>query len=119
MTALTETLHTGGFLVSWLPGLSFEQVTIDESQDLVAGQVVAQAANGNYVAYDNDTTDGAEAAGILYEAVSTGTGETKKATIVARLAEVRDADITWGSANDTADITAGEADLDALFIIRR
>lgn len=113
----TETLHAGGFLVWEEDGyFSREQVTIAASQTLVAGQVLGVDSDGNYIAYDNDTTDGAEAKGILFADVTTGVGETVQATIIARMARVRAAELTWGDENDTNDRDAGIADLEALFI---
>jgi len=73
------------------------------SQDLVRvgrlRQIVRGASangldgSGNAIAYNNDTTDGATAIGILFDAVTTS-GATAQATIIARDAEVRSADLT-------------------------
>lgn len=52
-----ETLHPEAFLVSHHRGLSHEQVTIDQSQTLVAGQVLGRYAN----AVDTAVTQAANA----------------------------------------------------------
>lgn len=120
MTALTETLHAGGFIVSEANGYrSRDEVTIDESQTLVTGQVVMlNHAGTKWVAYDDDSFTDAAAGGILYDAVTTATGENKPATIIARDAEVDGTLLNWGG-NDTGDEDAGKVDLAALGIVIR
>lgn len=119
--ALTEARRTGEFILSEANGtLSRDTVTIVSGQTLAAGQVVGKVtASGKYAAFDNDTNTGVEtAAGILYEAVDASGGD-KTGVIISRFAEVNGNLLTWGADNDAGDITAGTAELAALYIFVR
>lgn len=119
--ALNESPHAGGFILSLANGFrSIDNVTIAANQKLEAGTVLGKVtATGHYVAYDNDNTNGSQAAaGILLHPIDT-TGGTKQAAIVARDAEVNEHELVWDEDNGTSDILAGIADLKALGIIVR
>lgn len=75
-------------------------------------------ADEQYKAFDMTATDGAQhAAGILWDAVTTDGSTTKQATVIARAAEVRAADLTWPASNLTAaQKAAAIAELQALGI---
>jgi len=125
MTALTEGRYPGDFLVSEAPGtLSRDDGTVDvpaATTTMEPGTVLGQlSATGHWVPYDDAASDGSEvAAGILYGPRlenDTGAISSQAATIVTRLAEVRDAGLIWGAGVDE---TAGLAGLAALFIVAR
>ncbi len=119
--ALTESTRPGEFIIAEANGsISREAVTIVSGQNLVAGTVVGKiTASGKYTAYDDDNADGSQtAAGILYAAVDASGGD-KAGVIIARHAEVIDAQLVWAATNDAGDKTAGKADLAALDIILR
>jgi hypothetical protein len=75
--------------------------TIADDTDFAAGDIVnVTVANvvWQHKAYDPAATDGAQVfAGILYDAVTTGSGETLAATAFVRQLEWRDNAIVWGS----------------------
>lgn len=114
--------RTGEFLLSEAPGtLSREAVVIASGAGaLAAGTVLGKVtASGKYIAYDDDNSDGSQAAtGVLLAAVD-ATSADQDAVMIARLAEVADAKLVWASTNDAGDITAGKVDLAALNIIVR
>ena len=114
MTIINEDPHAGGVIVSEANNTrSREVVTILADQVLKAGAVLGiVTASSKYVAYNNAAVDGSETAvAILYAPVD-ATGADQQATIIARDAEVNEAELDWGT-NDAAGITAGKADLAA------
>lgn len=130
MAVLTETAHTGGFIVCEANGYrSRDTVTLasNGSTEIAyqAGTVLAKVtASGKYVAYDNAGSDGTEAAAaILYaEMVVPATGDLK-ATAIVRDCEVNAAELVYdaslsGGSLTTAQ-TAAQADLLAQGIIFR
>jgi hypothetical protein len=123
MGVLTETAHTGGFMVAQAPGtISRDTVTVrvPASTTLQPGTVLGKvSASGKYVQFDDTLSDGGEsAAGILYGAAvnDAETAADVEAAIVNYCAEVREADLIWA---DGADSDAGLADLRALGIKAR
>lgn len=105
---LTETVHTGEYLISEGNGkISRDAITIVSGQNLPAGQVLGKVtASGKYAAYDNAALDGTEtAAGILYAAVD-ATGADMSGIMTARLAEVDGNLLTGSDANGVADLAA-------------
>jgi hypothetical protein len=123
MAALTESKHTGGFILSEANGLRSRDevtVTVAASTTLRPGQVLGKiTATGKYVPYNNDATpaaDGSEnAAGILYgELINEGLAPADFQGVVVNLdAEVKATDLIWGTGMDE---DAGIADLAALGI---
>lgn len=115
MPVKNEGKHTGEFILSEGNGtISREEVTIAAAAAaMVAGTVVGKiTASGKYAAYNNAAGDGTEvAAGILYTNVPDSAAD-QKAVIIARDAEVMEAELTGCDA-------AGKADLKALGIICR
>lgn len=66
--------------------------------------IANDAAAGIYVAFNQDGADGENIpVGVLFDAVTTGEGETASAVAIVRHAQVRGPDLTW-----PADIEAGE-----------
>jgi Bacteriophage lambda head decoration protein D len=122
---LAEGMHAGEFIVSEAAGTrSRDQVTIAAQLTLKAGHVLSKlASGGQWTEYDNSggtVPDGTEkAAGILLEAVTTGTGETAQAVVLLRDCEVNGGELTWHTGLSTADIAAGIADLALLGVIVR
>jgi hypothetical protein len=123
--SMTEGKYTAEFLISEGPGsISRENavVTVAASAKLVPGAVLALVGT-KYVEYDNAGTDGSQTAvAVLYaEADNTDGGSPADfdRAIVARLAEVRLADLAWFSGASAGDKTAGVADLLAVNIVAR
>jgi len=123
MGVLTETAHTGGFMVAQAPGTISRDtvtVTVPAATTLQPGTVLAQiGSSGKYVQFDDTLSDGGEtAAGILYgAAVNDGVAAADvEAAIVNYCAEVREADLIWAAGADSA---AGLAALRALGIKAR
>jgi len=115
MPTLTEGKHNIEFLLTEANGsLSREQVTIAAAAGaMVSGTLLGKiTASSKYVAYSNAASDGSEAvAGILlYNTKDLAVDQ--KAAIVARHAEVREADLVGLD-------TAARADLAALGIALR
>lgn len=125
--ALTEGKNTGEFILAEPEELISREtvtVTVAAATKLSPGRVLAQlSATGKYVDYDNAGSDGSEeAAGILYTELDNSAGVSPAdftAVIVARLAAVRKADLSWNSGVDGAGKTAAYADLAALQIMAR
>jgi hypothetical protein len=119
---LTEKHHTGGFLLSEGEGhYSRDNVTIDSSvaTALEPGTVLGKiTASSKYVAYDNQASDGSQAAaGVLYGYVAV-TGADQTAVAIVRTAEVNSDELVWPGGSPT-DQTAGIADLKAIGVIVR
>jgi hypothetical protein len=88
MTLLTESVHTGEYLLSEGNAVSREEVVI-AGGSFVAGQVLGIIiASGKYTAHDP------AAAAILYGAVDASAADAD-GVITARLAEVNDDLLTW------------------------
>jgi hypothetical protein len=116
----TEKVHAEEFVISEANRFrSRENITVVSGQNLVAGAVLGKiTSGGKYKAYDDDASDGSQAAaGILCQAVDASGGD-KDGAILIRDAEVDGDLLNWGS-NDSSEITAGIADLLALGIIVR
>lgn len=104
-------------------GLSAITIT-DSGADPSAGEtfgvpVTMAAASDRYVMHDPEALNGVEvAAGILFDAVTTGAGETAKAVAIVRDAEVNLALLDWDD-QDAGEKTAALATLAAAGIIAR
>lgn len=105
----TETLHAGEFLIAEGNGsISREEITIAAAAGaMVAGTVLGKiTASGKYTAYSDGAADGTQtAAGILYAAVP-DLAVDQKAVMIARHAEVEDAQLTGIDTNGRADLAA-------------
>lgn len=123
MTVLTETIHSGAYLVSEANGfLSREQVKVANTTKKLSGTVLGKVtATGVYDVYNPANSDGTQTvAGVLWNevpVVPAGTGQL--ATIHARQCEVRAIDLTWFAGATGAQIITGKAALAALGIIAR
>ena len=94
-TKLTEGKHAGEFILWEAGNISRDQATIDTG-NLVAGTVLGKiTATGKYVLHDADAGDGSQdAVAILFDNVDASSADVE-ATIVARLAEVSLAALTF------------------------
>lgn len=127
MAIKTEEQYTGEFILTEQPGeLSRDNVTVTApaTTKLEPGFVLGKiTATGAYAPYDNDNTDGTEAAaGVLYGEVdnTAGVAAADFAAVILNFgAEVRKSDLQWGSGVLAAEKTAAYADLAALFIKAR
>lgn len=122
MTTLTEAVHAAAFIVSESDDghLSRDQVTIDSGVTVNVGTVLGQkTVGGRFVPLNPAATDGSQNASAIaiYPAV-VGAGATARIAVIARVAEVRAADLDWGAAT-AAQIAAATAQLAALNIILR
>jgi hypothetical protein len=121
--ALTEDKRPGAFILAEAPNTISRDtvtVTVAATTTLSPGQVLGKiTATGKFVPYDNGATpasDGSQnAAGILYgELVNADSSPADMdGVIVNWTAEVRKADLVWGTGMDE---DAGLADLAALGI---
>lgn len=127
MAALTEGQNPGEF-IRHEPSEEISRetvtVTVAAATKMEPGHVLAQlSGTGKYVGYDNAGTDGSEeAAGVNYGVLDNSAGVAPAdftASIVARLAAVRKADLQWESGVDANGKLAAYADLAALLIIAR
>lgn len=120
MAILTDTAHTGEYIVSEANGYrSREEVTVDATGGaLIAGTVLGKVtASGKYIAHTIAASDGSEnAAAILYEGI--GAVEAKR-TITARDSEVNEPSLTFEDGISAANKTATIAALAALGIVMR
>ena len=121
MATLTESVHTGEFLVSESNNtLSREQVQLAPELDLLAGTVLGKiAATDTYVPLDLLSVEGSQrAAGILYNNTTTG-GSTGEAVIIARGAEVDKQLLIWPSVITEEQLNVALSELSELGIILR
>ncbi len=109
MTALTNRIRAGGFIESEANGFrSRQDVTIlggcgaGTTDVYYAGTVLGKlTSGGKYVASPATGGDGSETAyAILWDDVDTSNGDVV-ASVIARDAEVRLADLTWDASVDT------------------
>jgi hypothetical protein len=131
MTALTEGMYTGDWLIDEFgtPNYCREKVTVLSGQKLVSGAVVAKRSDGGnagkVVEYEGDGSNGTDAAvGILLfpvDASATGENADTAGIMLARgPAVVSKAGLTWKTGESTTDdIPEGLADLLALGIVAR
>lgn len=123
MTSKTEGQHKGEFLLSEAPGtLSREVGTLLSGETVSDGRVVAKDGNGKvYPAngtVDSNGDSDEDIVGISYGDYDASTAEVEM-VYVARLAEVRDVDVTRheaGSESEDESDAAIEAALEALNI---
>lgn len=112
---ITEGKYTAEFLLSEGDGfISREQIVIAAAAGAMApGTVLGKiTASGKHVAYNNGAADGTEvAAGVLYAGVA-DLAVDQPGVLIARLAEVKDNELTGIDA-------AGRVDLKAIQIICR
>lgn len=114
-TTLTEDQHRGEFLVSEANGYrSRESVTVESGQTLKPGHVLGQvSASSEYKEYNPSNADGSETAvAVCYDHVDASGGATA-APIVARDAEVNDAELVWFDGASDSQKTAGLNELAA------
>jgi hypothetical protein len=114
-TTLTEDQHRGEFIVSEANGYrSRESVTIESGQTLKPGEVLGQAtSSGEYKTYDPGNGDGSETAvAVCYDHVD-ASGGAVEAPIIARDAEVNDAELVWFSGANDSQKTTGKDELKA------
>jgi hypothetical protein len=115
MTTLTEGKHAAEFLLSEASGeRSREQVVLSSTAAaLVAGTVLGKVtASGEYVAYATGASDGSETAVAILFDNAADLAADQKVLVIARDAEVIEAELTSLDA-------AGKAELAAVGIIVR
>lgn len=121
MSTLTEVLGAGHFIVSECDegNLSREAVTITGGS-YIAGTVLGKiTASGKYTLHNNAASDGSEVAeAVLFAAVDASAADVT-GVIIARLAEVNGAELTWKSGISAPNKTAGIAALATKNIIVR
>ena len=94
--------------------------TANVAGDAYEIKVGVEDADEVYKAFDPTATDGsAVAAAILWDGVTTGSGETAAATGIVRVAAVNGGDITWPSGITDAQKAAAVADLEKVHITFR
>ncbi len=127
MTIKTEGQHTGEFLISEARGnisRDNETVAVAASTLMKAGTVLGKRSSGGKLAeYDNDNTDGTEtAAAILFEEADNSAGGSEadfERAVINFAAEVRKADLQWGTGVLAAEKLLAYADLAALGVKAR
>lgn len=108
MAVLSEGRHAGEFIVSEVGQISRETVTIKQGEKLVPGTILELDDDGKAIAFTGTDDVGGElireAAGILFAAVdASATGanaDVPGPAIVARLAEVNGAELTFPAETD-------------------
>lgn len=120
MTTLTETGHAAGFILSEAMGQrSRENVTLVSGAVVLAGQVLGIiTATGKYDKYDNQDSDGTEAAKAISINDADATDGDITIAVIARDAEVNGDELVYLTASPT-DETAAATDLLAQGIIVR
>ena len=118
---LTETTHTGGFIVSLANGnRSIDNGTLVSGQNLAAGTVLGTITTGGKLTqHAPGASDGSQnASGILLASVDASGGDTA-AAFVARDAEVNSNELTWADGITGPQKTSALGKLAALGIIVR
>ncbi len=119
---LVETVHACGFIISEANGnRSRDNAVLVSGQKVKAGQVLGRITSGGKLAfYDNDASDGTQAAIGISINDCDATSADQPIAILARDAEVIGAELVWETAGSPAvDQAAGKVDLAALHIIVR
>jgi hypothetical protein len=110
MPTLTETNHTGEFLLAEANGeISREQVTVTVSGSTpwLSGTLLGRiTATGKFIKYLNGAVDGSQTvAGILWNELAPVAGDIK-ATVIVRDAEVIGSKLTGSDAPGLVDLAA-------------
>jgi hypothetical protein len=121
MTTVTESRHPGEHILSEANGSrSRESGTLASGNNLAAGTVLGIiTASGKYAVFDQDATDGTEAAAaILYAGVDASAADAE-CVVHKRDCEVDGAALTWPADIEAGEQTTAEGELAALGIIVR
>lgn len=119
--SFTETLHTGEFVLSLLPGYqSRENIVVAAGANLVPGTVLGKVtASGKYVAHAPAAADGSQnAAAIVLTDAPAATADARVAAIV-RGAEVNGNLLVWNGSITAPQKTTAVNALAALGILVR
>lgn len=113
-TKLTEGKHPGEFILWEAGNISREKVTIASGENLVAGTVLGKVtSSGEYKLHNAGAGTGEQdAVALLFDNVD-ASGGAVEATIIARLAEVSLAALTFKSGISAGDKTTAIAKLAA------
>ncbi len=111
MTAKVETIHDGEFILDIEETMSIDKATLITGQNLISGTVLGKiTASGKYTQHNTAATDGSQTAVAILRSDIDATSVDKPCVIVARLAEVADARLTYMTGitapNKTAAIAA-------------
>lgn len=118
MTTQTETTHAGGFIISEANGnRSRQNVTLTSGQDLEDGAVLGKVTSGGkYVEYDNNASDGSQAAAGILIGKGDATAGDLAVAIINCDAEVNGEELLWSDSSPDTHEAAGVVDLLALGI---
>ena len=124
--AMTEGAHPGEHVLSEAPGsISREQVTLAVGQGLLVDGTVlgkSSAPGGEYVVYDptlvSPPTGAETAVATLYGNYDT-TDDAQPAVVIARMAEVKTAQLAWVTGISSGEKVAAIAALATHYIIAR
>lgn len=124
MSEYKDTLGAAFFIISEDDyGLSRDNGTVGENQNIAAGSLVAAVTNAGetkLVAFDpSKTTSEKNPVGISLYDVKTGAGETKAAAIFSRLGQVNGKTLVWPAGITDAQKNTAIAALAALMIAVR
>lgn len=120
MTTKTETIHDGEFIIDIEDNLSLEKVMLITGQNLVSGTVLGKiTASGKYTQHNTAAADGSQTAAAILRSDIDATSIDKPCVIVARLAEVADARLTYMTGITAPNKTAAIAALATTTIIVR
>lgn len=92
----------------------------DDAQFTLAVAIANATNSGTYIAFNHDGTEGSQIpGGILWDAVTTGSGADGEAVAIVRDAEVNGGDLVWSADIEAGEITTATTHLAALGIIVR
>ena len=119
MPPITSPAREAKWLLSVAPGdYSYDEVTIDAG-DLVSGAVLGQiTSGGKWIQCDPAALDGSEVAKAVLLLNTDASAADQVATIVARIAEVDQRDLDFGTM-DAGEIAAAVVELAAVGIVCR
>jgi len=106
MPVVTESLHTGGYILSEGPGrISRDQITVAAGDALPVGQLLTKGANDVYSPYLTADAATAPAHAVLYAAIPASVA-ARAAVATVRLSEVAQAQLTGFDETAAADLAA-------------
>jgi head decoration protein D len=120
MPTLTESRHTGGFLVWEAFGDYCREVVTIDTGTLEPGTVLGKiTVGGKYVAHDPDATDGSQTAAVLWDKADASAGDAPAVAIVRGPAIVNRHDLVFAGTPSEPEIAAAHAALAVAGILVR